>query len=226
MPVPTTPKKAQNRYYFDRNYLLQYINQKVKTKVFVDGRFLDVADASDLEDELHGVGYDNSGNPKFFDYRSVEQVKAGSNLITLDQLQQLQTQKTTPEQEPEGEEPEPPEGGEEEPPSEEPEDMGGEEEPEPPEGEEEEEPAAGKKPPKEPIKAHYDPFMIGRNIINESMKKKNPKKEVNALVRILERPYYNVTGMITEVYDNEYEVKTFSGHLGRVTIRKENVKFI
>lgn len=226
MPAPTPPQKAQNRYYFDRNYLLQYINQKVKTKVFVDGRFLDVADSSDLEDELHGVGYDNSGNPKFFDYRSIEQVKAGSNLITLDQLQQKKQQATAPSEpekeepaeEPEGEEPltdEEPGDAESEPPSEE----------EPTEEPEGEEPPPAGKPGKGSLKAHYDPFQIGRNLINESMKKV-PKKELHKIVRIREYPYMNITGVITEVNEKTYEIRPLSGRSGRIEIKKENVIFV
>lgn len=225
MPVPT-PQKKQNRYYFDRNYLLQYINQKVKTKVFVDGRFLDIADSSDLEDELHGVGYDNSGNPKFFDYRSVEQVKAGSNLITLDQLQQ---QKTQPDQPSTEEEPtEEPEG--EEPTEEEPDDSGSEE---PPKGEEEppadEEPGEEEPPAKGPLKAHYDPYTIGSRILQESRKMqihRAKNKVINRMVIIKERPYYNVTGIITEDVGDSYEIRTLSNMVGRVIIHKDNVKFI
>jgi hypothetical protein len=231
MPAPTPPQKAQNRYYFDRTFLLKYINQKVKTKVFVDGRFLDVADASDLEDELHGVGYDNNGNPKFFDYRSIEQIKAGSNLLTLDQLQQVQNQQQQSKGEPEGEE----EPEESETPEEEPSDVG-EEEPAPtagesPEGSDEEEPESPEEEPKtptggkQPQKAHYDPYSIGRMIINESMKKKRPN-EVNKMVRILERPYYNVTGVITEVRDTTYEIRPLSGYSGRIEIPKNKVKFL
>lgn len=228
MPNPgQTQKTTQNRYYFDRTFLLKYVNQKVKTKVFVDGRFLDIGDASDLEDELHGVGYDNAGNPKFFDYRSIEQIKAGTNLLTLDQLQQLQNknqQGATPEEEPSEDETDsetPPEGEEplEEPEGAEP--PGEEEEPEP---EEPEEPKSGGK---QPQKAHYDPYAIGRLIINESMeKKKRTQKELNKMVRILERPYYNVTGVITEVFDTDYEIRPLSGLSGRIIISKENVKFL
>lgn len=217
MPNPQKTQVPEKQYYFDRDFLLQYINQKVKTKVFVDGRFIDIADASDLEDELHGIGYDNRGNPKFFDYRSVEQVKAGNKLVTLDQLQKMQSQPTPeePEEEPEETEPE-----------ETPEDMGGEE-PIPPEGEEsptpeeepEEEPTG-----KQPQKAHYDPYMIGRKIIQES--KKPRRKEINSIVRILEHPYYNITGIITEVIGDSYEIRTLSGGWGRVIIQKKNVRFV
>lgn len=213
MPAQTN-QTTQNRYYFDRDYLLQYLDQKVKTRVLVDGRYLDISDTSDLEDEFHGVGYDNNGNPKFFDYRSIKQVKAGGEMITLDQLQQSQS---TPEQKPE-EEPVP---TDEEPPAEdaaEPEEQEGEP---PTDGEE----PPKEKPEKDSIKSHYDPYMIGRSIIAESMKKQ-PKKEINKIVRILEHPFYNVTGVVTEVYADTYEIRPLSGRSGRIEIQKKNVKFV
>lgn len=209
MPKPQQqPNQPKRRYYFDREYLSQYIDQRVKLKVYVDGRFLSIADASDLEDDLHGVGYDNAGNAKFFDYRSINKIKAGSELLTLDQLQQ---QQSAPE------EPEAPEG-EPKPSS--------EEEPEAPEEPAEEEPEAPEEEskPKTPQKANYDMYDIGKNLIRES--RRNRTRPDGSIVRIMSGYYANQSGIIISEHNSYYELRLLSGTLGRIFIDKEDVKFI
>jgi hypothetical protein len=220
MPVPKT---APNNYYFDRDYLLQYLNQKSAIKVFVDGRYLNIADTSDLEDDLHGIGYDTAGNPKFFDYRSITQIKVGSNLVTMDQLQQKQSAAPTDDSaddvEDTASEPETDDMGSDASSAEEPEPEGGtspsEEEPEPKE-----------KPTVQ--KAHYDPYMIGRMIVAESSKiVANHKSAQNSMVCIAEsHEYKNSVGIITKVLPTEYEVRLLNSSVGRIFVDKEDVIFL
>lgn len=148
-------------YYFDNRFLSQYVDQKVKLKVFVDSSWYDIATKKDLADPIDGIGYDVYGKDHRFDYRDIEKIKAGQNVINIDTLQKMMV------------EPEPVKldkkspggksdsgGGDEEMPEEEP-------MPEEPE-EEEEEPASGGKKPE---LSHYDPYMIGRRMIKELRRK-------------------------------------------------------
>ena len=73
-------------YYFDSDFLRQYLEQNIAVKVFVDGEYYDIADEADLADVEFGIGYNNYGKPHTFDYRSISQIKAGSNILTKDQL--------------------------------------------------------------------------------------------------------------------------------------------
>ena len=75
-------------YYFDNKYLAQYLDQRVKLSVYVDYEWLDVADKTDVTDKLQGVGYDAYGDASEFDYRDIEQIRAGKTVVTLDMLQQ------------------------------------------------------------------------------------------------------------------------------------------
>lgn len=84
-------------YFFDSKFLNQYLQQGIDLKVYVDGDYFTVADASDLESATYGVGYDTNGKPHIFDYRSVEQVKTGNNIFTLDQLQTTVSGEAPPE---------------------------------------------------------------------------------------------------------------------------------
>jgi hypothetical protein len=74
-------------YYFDNDFLSQYFDQGIAVKVFVDGEYYDIAGKSDIEDTEFGIGYTLQGRPHTFDYRSIEQIKAGNNIITKDHLQ-------------------------------------------------------------------------------------------------------------------------------------------
>ena len=75
-------------YYFNNEFLKQYLQQNGKLKVFVNGLFYFIADENDLKDTKHGTGYDENGKPFAFDYRDIELIKFGSNIsFSLDDLQ-------------------------------------------------------------------------------------------------------------------------------------------
>jgi hypothetical protein len=102
-------------YYFDNEFLKQYLEQGLKLKVFVDGNYYSIADESDLEDELYGIGYDLNGKPHRFDYRNIELIDTGRFKIQVDDLEKLfgdtdseEQPEETPEEQPE-EKPEEPE---------------------------------------------------------------------------------------------------------------------
>lgn len=96
-------------YYFDSEFLQQYLDQNIKPKIF-DGKWYQIANISDVSDSEYGVAYDTNGQVHRFDYRDIQQIKAGKNLITLDTLQTMKGQE--PQKEPE----KPKETSEEEPP--------------------------------------------------------------------------------------------------------------
>ena len=207
----------QGQYYFDSKYLLQYVDSEAKLKVFVNGQWLSIADKTDVDDPSVGVGYTNSGNSVIFDYRDIEQVKAGKNQMTLDQLQTSKQQKQTPtEPTKSAPEKEPPVEGE--PSAQEPDQTEAppEEEPNP----EEEEPTG-----KPQQKASYDPYMLGRNILKESTSR--PKKsEIGSLVKILSREFKGRTGIIVESFKEDYEIRLMSGQRGTFFVDKKDVKFL
>ena len=75
-------------YYFNNEFLKQYLQQNGKLKVFVNRLFYFIADENDLKDTKHGTGYDENGKPFAFDYRDIELIKFGSNIsFSLDDLQ-------------------------------------------------------------------------------------------------------------------------------------------
>ena len=120
--------------YFDINLLGDYLEMGLKFKVYVDGEYLRVDDPYSLKDSKIGVGYDFDGEPVKFRFMDIDHVMVGSNVLTKQDLIDLEKP----------EEPEQPEG-EEEPTSEE-EPAPEKEEPEQPE----EEPAPeGEEEPKE-----------------------------------------------------------------------------
>lgn len=71
--------------YFDKKYLKQYLDTGLKLKVYVDGRYLTIANPDDLKkDKGEGVG--SKGEVIKFNYKNVDHVKVGSRVFTLDQL--------------------------------------------------------------------------------------------------------------------------------------------
>lgn len=148
-------------YYFDSEYLGQYLDQGVDLKVFVDKEYITIADRSDLESETYGVGYDLNGKPHTFDYREVELIKAGGGIVTIEQLQDIvdgQANDTESDSEMTSGDAEPPMG--ETPPDME---KAPEDDAAPPE-EEENEP----EPPRESI--YYQKMVVG--MLNEKKNKK------------------------------------------------------
>jgi len=134
-------------YYFDKDYLGQYIDLGKTVKVTVNNKVLKLGGESDLEED-GGVGYEENGDATFFDYMDIESITVGVNTIDLQTLQKIMGS----EVEPEKKATKPP--TEEEPPTEPP----AEEEPE-------EEPA-----PPGVQKSSYDIYLIGRDLLHEARK--------------------------------------------------------
>lgn len=75
-------------YYFNNEYLKQYLSTGMKLKVFIQGSFYDIADESDVADTQVFSAYDENGKPSAFNYKDIESVKIGSNTtFSLDDLQ-------------------------------------------------------------------------------------------------------------------------------------------
>lgn len=222
------------KVFFDNKTLQQYIDTKLKLKVFVDGQWVTIADRDDVSDTANGVGQDNKGNAIIFDYRDIQQVKAGNNQITLDQLQKQVGGEDKPastlkkgvspgsEEEPEEDESETPEeepgeagGGMPEMPEEEPEEEAPEEEP------------GGRTAQN----ASYDPFMIGKKIMNEFYNKKSFDKssDKGRIVKIVDakNDYYGCKGMIIEASRNEYDIRILDWRKNDIiTLVRNQIKFV
>lgn len=76
-------------YYFDRDFLGEYLDLKVPIKVYVHNQWYDIADSADLEDSEYGIGYDQNGKSETFDYREIEEIDAAGKHLTVDQLQDV-----------------------------------------------------------------------------------------------------------------------------------------
>jgi hypothetical protein len=87
-------------YYFDRDFLMGYLEGDVDLKVFVDGVFLNIPDEACLENSIVGVGTLPNGDSREFRYKKIQQVKVDGNLFTLDDLAATRTGK--PKEEPAG----------------------------------------------------------------------------------------------------------------------------
>lgn len=70
--------------YFNNVILGQFVLTGVTTKVFVNGDYLTITDADDIEDPIFGFGMDVNGGMVPFDYRTVEHILVGNNTVTLD----------------------------------------------------------------------------------------------------------------------------------------------
>lgn len=94
-------------YYFDSKFLQQYIDQKIDLKVFTNGKWYSITSLNDLSDDINGIGYDEYGSDFRFDYRQIEKIQVGSNILTLDQLQTQMTGKEPEKEKPKPKEKEP-----------------------------------------------------------------------------------------------------------------------
>lgn len=88
-------------YYFDNKFLMYYLNLETDLKVYVNGEYLDVADAYDISDPHTGYGYTIYGESRKFDYRDIEHIMFGNKTFNLDQLEAAYSAK---EEKPEKEE--------------------------------------------------------------------------------------------------------------------------
>lgn len=95
--------------YFDNQYLAQYLEQGRDLMVFVDSEYLAIADLSDLDDPIQGVGYDSSGRPHKFNYKDIEVIKSGPYYVDQQTLTQQLDNYEQPDKTPQP--PEPKSGG-------------------------------------------------------------------------------------------------------------------
>ena len=75
-------------YYFDNEYLKQYLESNQGLEVFVNKEFLTIADASDIENPRKGVGYNVDGKAQYFNYPAIESIKIDGITFTKEQLNQ------------------------------------------------------------------------------------------------------------------------------------------
>lgn len=144
-------------FYFDADFLRQYVDQSTRLKVYVNSEWYEIAEMSDLSSNKFGLAYDINGNPVKYDYRDITIIKVGNRRIDMDQLQTMLG----------GEPAEEPEGGKDA-------DRGSEEEP-PSDEAPEEEPVEEPKE-KEPTLDWFSPhFEIGRLIVDQAIKEKKRK---------------------------------------------------
>ena len=187
-------------YYFDNEYLKQYIDTGMKLKVYVDQDWLAITNMKDLKNSNKGTGYDEYGKASYFDYRNIQAIKAGTNVIDLEMLQKTMASEDEPEPNSQEEPEQKPE------PKEEP--MSPDREPTPleePEEEPEEEAPQGKgKPTKQPQKTHYDPYMVGRMLLNEHA---NRKLQRGNRVKIIAEQYNGFIGTVKKIGKYNVTVK-------------------
>ena len=70
--------------YFDNVILGQFTLTNVPVRVYVNGEYLTITDADDIEDPMVGFGMDENGGMVPFDYRYVDHLLVANNNITLD----------------------------------------------------------------------------------------------------------------------------------------------
>lgn len=143
-------------YYFDNEYLKQYLSMGKPVKVTVNYEVLILTEPADVKNPKRGVGYDANGEASEFDYQAIEKISVGQNIIDIEMLQKIMADEDTPA--PETDKPAPKSKPDEEPPPD-------EEAPT-----DEEEPAP---PKRKPETASYDPYLLGRDILHEYRKQRN-----------------------------------------------------
>jgi len=87
-------------YYFDNEYLKQYLESNQGLEVFVNKEFLTIADASDIENPRKGVGYNVDGKAQYFNYPAIESIKIDGITFTKEQLNQELNPEEAPPAEP------------------------------------------------------------------------------------------------------------------------------
>jgi len=84
-------------YYFDNEYLRDYLDLGSELKVYTNGQWYTVADASDIADPNYGIAYDIHGKSIRFNYKELEQIEASGKQMTIDQLQDILSGENTGE---------------------------------------------------------------------------------------------------------------------------------
>lgn len=74
-------------YFFDNQFLAKYLEQGLDLKVYVDNEFYSIPTLDDLESPITATGYSLEGDPHIIAYSDIQQVKAGTHSLTIDQLQ-------------------------------------------------------------------------------------------------------------------------------------------
>ena len=70
--------------YFSNVLIGQYFVTKIPVKVYVDDEYLRIVEYEDIEDPIYGYGMRTSGEMVPFDYRMVDHLLVGTNIIDLD----------------------------------------------------------------------------------------------------------------------------------------------
>ncbi len=198
-------------YYFDKDFLAQYITTDVEVEVFADREWYKLTSLDDLENDSYMVGYDGTGKPHTIDYKEITQISAYDNVITIDALQDKMY-----DQPPADDKNQPVDDAEPEiaPDATSPQDAS-QEEPE----EETEDPNV-KKTPREAYE------MVGK-MINESISGYGISKN-DTVINIKEgSENYGKRGTVTTVYGNIIQYRTISGGNTAICVDKvEHLKVI
>jgi hypothetical protein len=88
--------------YFDIRLLGDYLEMGLEFKVYVNGEYVRVDDPYSLKDKKIGLGYDFDGKPVKFRFMDIDHIKVGSNVLTKQDL--IDLEKPEEPEEPEGEE--------------------------------------------------------------------------------------------------------------------------
>lgn len=87
--------------YFDIRLLGDYLEMGLEFKVYVNGEYLRIDDPYSLKDKKIGLGYDFDGKPVKFRFMDVDHIKVGSNVLTKQDL--IDLEKPEEPEKPEGE---------------------------------------------------------------------------------------------------------------------------
>ena len=69
--------------FFSNILIAQYFVTRMPVKVFVDDQYLRIVDYDDLSDSNYGFGMTPNGTMEPFDYRMVDHIIVGDNIIDL-----------------------------------------------------------------------------------------------------------------------------------------------
>ena len=69
--------------YFSNVVLAQYVVTGIPLKVYVNGEYLIIPDVYEISDPLLGSGMDVDGHMQQFDYRMIDHIMVGGNIVDL-----------------------------------------------------------------------------------------------------------------------------------------------
>jgi hypothetical protein len=70
--------------YFNNVVLAQYVVTGIPLKVYVNGQYLIIPDVYEISDSIIGSGMDPDGNMQQFDYREIDHLLVGGNIVDLE----------------------------------------------------------------------------------------------------------------------------------------------